>query len=383
QHEDADRAQSVAALQHHEPGDDRGERDGGDELVHVAQRPALGRDAAQHDRDELQPGAEDDERDAHAAHALRGRPRSALGGRRRPVDGGRRGWVARVAVSAEGDHRGAHPCSADLRRDRTVPTGEQRRRLGCRGAGARELPAVQHHREDVDADRGHVEAVAVERELHQHQLSLRASRSARRRSNSSPYPARSVRASPPISTTARPSPEGVILAQNRRRRTVSEHSSPPSSAIAKTSTTSSAGSWLTCRLTHWPTPSKRTTVPSSRRRLSPGSRLARATFTSAPESTLPWSTLKIDWPRPSSRPRSPRSTSTATCGSSGAGNTEVTTSPPDVVGASSPVMARPDTFRSATPGRWNFVAPSDSIVVASTGLHWVAPVRCCPSGNVT
>ena len=62
----------------------------------------------------------------------------------------------------------------------------------------------------------------------------------------------------------------------------------------------------------------------------------------------------------------------------------MTTSPPDVVGASSPVIARPDAFRVVgTPGRWNFVAPSDSIVVRSTGLHWIAPVRCCPSGNVT
>ena len=64
----------------------------------------------------------------------------------------------------------------------------------------------------------------------------------------------------------------------------------------------------------------------------------------------------------------------------------MTTSPPDVVGASRPVIGEPGGLRcssSVTPGRWNFVAPSDSIVVRSTGLHWIAPVRCCPSGNVT
>ena len=64
----------------------------------------------------------------------------------------------------------------------------------------------------------------------------------------------------------------------------------------------------------------------------------------------------------------------------------MTTLPPELVGASSPVIGQLldcAAAASVTPGRWNFVAPSDSIVVRSTGLHWIAPVRCCPSGNVT
>ena len=195
--------------------------------------------------------------------------------------------------------------------------------------------AVQHHREHVDADRSHEEAVAVEGELQEHQASFwsrapatsRApsrpacrpmvpSRSARRRSNSSPYPARSVRASPPSSTTVRPSPCGVILAQNRRRRTVSEHSSPASSSDREHQRGSLAG--VVADLQVDPLAARRRSARRCRRRGGGSGRAAGspcATFTSAPESTLAWSTAKMDWPRPSSRPRSPRSTSTATSGS--------------------------------------------------------------------
>ena len=104
-------------------------RDGRDELVHVAQRPALRRDAAQHDRDELQPGAEDDQRDAHPAHALGRRPRgaSAGGGSRRRT---RAGWP--VAVGRRPTQW--RPPSADLRRTDRRPAA---RRARCRGAGAR------------------------------------------------------------------------------------------------------------------------------------------------------------------------------------------------------------------------------------------------------
>jgi hypothetical protein len=109
----------------------------------------------------------------------------------------------------------------------------------------------------------------------------------------------------------------------------------------------------------------------------------RAARVSSPVSSLLRSTEKIDWPRPSSSPRSPRSTSTATSGSSNAGNTEVTTWPPELVGANRPVTASWLVRRcssSVTPGRANFVAPSDNSVVWSTGRHWTSPVRCWPSG---
>jgi hypothetical protein len=89
------------------------------------------------------------------------------------------------------------------------------------------------------------------------------------------------------------------------------------------------------QLTHWPTAVEAHHGAVVEAETLAGQELARATFTSAPESTLVWSTVKMDWPRPSSRPRSPRSTSTATCGSSAPG-----TPSDDVaagrVGASSP-----------------------------------------------
>ncbi len=77
-------------------------------------------------------------------------------------------------------------------------------------------------------------------------------------------------------------------------------------------------------------------MPSSSVISSPGRMFFRATRVSSPVSSLLRSTVKIDWPRPSSSPRSPRSTSTATSGSSSAGNTDVTTCPPELVGASRP-----------------------------------------------
>ena len=60
--------------------------------------------------------------------------------------------------------------------------------------------------------------------------------------------------------------------------------------------------------------------------------------------------------------------------------------PPLEVGANNPVIASWVARRCAsvvTPGRSNFVAPWDRNVVWSTGSHWMAWVRCEPSGKVT
>ena len=55
---------------------------------------------------------------------------------------------------------------------RATPPASRRHQRGGGRALPGELPAVEHHREDVDADRGHEEAVAVEGELHEHQASF-------------------------------------------------------------------------------------------------------------------------------------------------------------------------------------------------------------------
>ena len=168
---------------------------------------------------------------------------------------------------------------------------DQRRRLAVRSRG--ELPAVQHHREDVDADRGHVEAVAVEGELHRASASSFTCRVQQVRPEAVELLAvpRPVGAGEPADLddrTAAVRRDGVSRAQNRRRRTVSEHSSPTSSAIAKTSTTSSAG--VVADLQVHPLARRRRsapTVPSSRRDRSgraPGSRAPPAP--ARPESTL-------------------------------------------------------------------------------------------------
>src|SRR5690606_3597147 len=124
-----------------------------------------------------------------------------------------------------------------------------------------EFAEVQQHREDVDDHRGGVRHVAVRRQglVDRHQFfPSRAvpaatrdcgdsppavpSRSAASRANSSPYPAWSVRARPPTSTTVR-SPEpapasgfGTARTQMRRRLMLSDTMSPLITAMAETRT---------------------------------------------------------------------------------------------------------------------------------------------------